>query len=273
MAPFPSSFEQALIRYRADVFTDADVTRCIGLSARSIRELIKVRAVRTRSEDRGAGRVRSFDATTFKRLAVLAAINGAGFSLRVAGQLAYLLPSDHHLFQILDPINVLFDTTASVDDGSDLPPRRKTPPFDWFDADKPAVADPKTDWLLEFYEGRFVAQVAQEGRFKLIYGDLRKAGTEFVSWWPFQAELDEWTDTGVSPKWEGKRAWADRINHRFLNYRHEPHDGDNDPLAQLAHAVAQRPVFTTTINLSLAIRLGLRRYLELEPSLPKGAGS
>jgi len=268
MAPSDDSLRKALHRYRVGVFTDADVTRCTELSARSTRELIKRGAVRTLSEDRGAGRIRTFDAATFKRLALLAAINEAGFSLTLAGQMAYLLPSDNLLYQTYDPINVLFDT-VNVDRGRGLPPRLEMPRFDWFDPDKPATADPDTDWLLEIYDGRFVALVFQSRRGRLIYGELRKAGTEFVSWWPFQAQLqlNDLSSTGgdVAPKWEGGRSSADRIDPKFLNYRYENHDRDDDPLRRMADAAAQRPIFTTTINMTLAIRLALRRYLGIEP--------
>ena len=135
--------------------------------------------------------------------------------------------------------------------------------FDWFDPDKPATADPKNDWLLEIYNGRFVALVAQERRFKSIHGDLRKAGTEFVSWWPFHAQLSNIssTEADVVPKWEGRRLSADRIDPKFLDYRYENHVSDDDPLKRTAYAAARRPIFTTTINITLAIRLALRRYL------------
>jgi hypothetical protein len=269
MALSDDRLRTALHRYRGGVFSDADVTRCTELSARSIRELIKRGAVRTLSEDRGAGRIRTFDATTFKRLALLAAINEAGFSLTLAGQMAYLLPSDNLLYQTYDPITVLFDTTVNVDRGHGLPPRLEMPKFDWFDPDKPATADPDNDWLLEIYDGRFVALVFQRRRGNLIYGDLRKAGTQFVSWWPFQAQLqlNDLSSTGadVAPKWEGRRSSADRIDPRFLDYRYENHDSDDDPLTRMACAAAQRPIFTTTINMTLAIRLTLRRYLGIEP--------
>lgn len=99
MPPREDSFWTALRRYQSGVFTDAGVTRCAGLSARSVRELIKVGAVRTLSNDRGAGRIRTFDAATFKQLAIVAAINDAGFSLSLAGQMAYLLPSDDQLYR------------------------------------------------------------------------------------------------------------------------------------------------------------------------------
>jgi hypothetical protein len=263
---------KALLRYSEGVFTDEDVTRCAGLSARSIRELIKVGAVRTLSDDRGAGRIRTFDATTFMRLAVVAAINDAGFNLNLAGQMAYLQPSDNLLYRTYDPINVLFDTTVSVDRGRELPPILQNPRFDWFDPDKPATVDPEHDWLTEIYDGRFVAQVAQNRRFKSIYGDLRKAGSEFVSWWPFQAQLIDYFsgNADVAPKWEGKRLSADRISPKFLNYRYENHDSADDPLKRMGYAAAQRPIFATTINITLVIRLALRRYLGIEPSLPDG---
>jgi hypothetical protein len=269
---FADEFQQALVRYQEDIFTDDDVMRCTGLSIRSTRELIKRRAVRTRTAARGAGHNRTFDATTLKRLAVAAAIKDAGFSLQLAGSMAYLLPSDDLLYRTCDPINMLFDTRVSVDRGGELPPRLEAPRFDWFDPDLPATADPEHDWLLEIYDGRFVAVVAQNRRLRLIHGDLRNAGTEFVSWWPFQAQLIEYLSdsTEVAPKWEGKRLSADRIDPKFLNYKFENHDGVDDPLVRMAYAAAQRPVFTTTINITLAIRLALRRYLGIEP-LPDGA--
>jgi hypothetical protein len=62
--------DAAIRRYRENRFTDDDVTRCTGLSARAYRELIKVRAVRTEETGRGPGRVRICDATTLKRSAV-----------------------------------------------------------------------------------------------------------------------------------------------------------------------------------------------------------
>ncbi len=56
MTQMPS--DEVLRRYRAEQFTDADVTRCTGLSVRGWRELIKHRAVRTVTERRGPGPVR-----------------------------------------------------------------------------------------------------------------------------------------------------------------------------------------------------------------------
>ena len=45
------------------------------------------------------------------------------------------------------------------------------------------------------------------------------------------------------------------------------HDGDDDPLSDAAEAAARSPLFTTTINVTLAVRKALRRYLGIEPAL------
>ena len=273
MTAADDGLEEALLRYRENAFTDADVTACTGLFVRSLRQLIKAGAVRTRSEDRGAGHVRKFDATTFKRLAVASALNGAGFSLALSGQLAYLLPGEPLLYARYDPINVLCDEAQNVDPSTGLSPRREEPAFDWFDPDKPATADPANDWWLEIIDGRFVALIVPLRREPLFYGDLRNGGTEFVSWWPFRSHTSAIffsTDADVGPKWEDPRSPADRIDPRFLNYREGPHDGDANPPLLEARAAAQRPVFKTSINITLAIRLALRRYLGLELLLPVG---
>jgi hypothetical protein len=44
------------------------------------------------------------------------------------------------------------------------------------------------------------------------------------------------------------------------------HDTDTDPLCIEAEAAARSPLFKTTINISLAVRRALRRYLGIEPT-------
>src|SRR2546423_11152490 len=109
-------FEDQLRGYASGVFTDHDVTSCTGLTGRAVRELIKSGAVQT-TETRGRGRIRSCEATTFKRTAIIAALNGVGYSLAVAGRPAYLLPLEPVLYSICDPLLILQDSTAEPDLG------------------------------------------------------------------------------------------------------------------------------------------------------------
>ena len=124
------TFENRLSAYASGEFTDQDVTSCTGLSVRSWRELIKTGAVRTATEKRGRGRIRTCNATTFKRTALIAATNAVGYSLAVAGRLAYLLPSDQVLYSICDPILILLDPAAERDPKTGLRPRLKVPKAD-----------------------------------------------------------------------------------------------------------------------------------------------
>ena len=56
-------------------------------------------------------------------------------------------------------------------------------------------------------------------------------------------------------------------NREFLNYRYENHEAEDDPLRVTAEATARSPLFKSTINVTLAIRKALRRYLGIEPAV------
>lgn len=271
-------FHDRLRRYRNGQFNDVDVTQCAGLSVRAWRELIKLGAARTITERRGPGQVRVCGATTFKRTALIAAINAAGFSLAVAGRIAYFLPFEELLYAICDPFTILFLHGAADDCETGLPPRRKTTAVDWFDPDRPAKVDPANDWFIEIYDGRFIAgdyKVPGQPDVSFIYGELRDDGTTFVSWLAFHDRrpafdnrLKGFVDK-FNAKWEQPNAWSDRLDRNFLNYQYEQHDAEDDPLRMAANIAVRSPVFKTSINITLALRKALRRYLGIEPVLTK----
>jgi hypothetical protein len=275
--------DDALRRYRENRFTDEDVTRCTGLSVRGWRELIKHKAVRTVTEHRGPGRVRLCDATVLKRAAVISALNQAGLSIAVAGRVAYFLPFHTLLYSVCDPGTVLLSHSAEVDPKTGLPPRVERPLVGWFNPLKPAMADRETDWLIEIYDGRYVAAVhnCNVKDESTIFGDLRKEGTHFVAWFPHRRR-GRFTGGAIGEiahellpyhrfidfvaESEDPIKWAKELT--LLNYEFEKHDTDADPLCVAADATAASPVFKTTINVTLAIRKALRRYLGIEPAAP-----
>jgi len=274
------NLDEALRRYRKERFTDRDVTRCTGLSVRAWRELIKNHTVRTISENnRGRGHVRVCDATVLKRAAAIGALNRTGLSLAVAGRIAYCLPFHTLLYSVCDPRTVLFQHSTEVDHKSGLPLPRYQPTVDWFDSVKPAIADPETDWLIEIYDGRYVAaiynwKVKEE---PTIFGDLREEGTRFVAWFPYcrrgqfiGGAIGKIAHELLRPRlidfvaeWEDPTKWTKEL--KRLHYKYEKHDRDDDPLCLAAESAARSPLFKTTINVSLAIRKALRRYLGIEP--------
>src|ERR1700733_11821987 len=103
-----ADLNQSLRAYQDNRFTDDDVVRCTALTTRALRELLKVGAVRSVTERRGPGLIRLFDATTFKRAAIIAALSAAGFSLAMAGRIAYFVPFEELLFAVCDPITIFF---------------------------------------------------------------------------------------------------------------------------------------------------------------------
>jgi hypothetical protein len=267
--------DNRLRRYREGRFADEDVTRCAGLSVRAWRELLKIGAVRTIAEGRGPGRIRRCDATTFKRTAVIAAINAAGFSLAVAGRLAYFLPFEELLFAIWDPFTVLFLHDAADDPQTGLPPKRKPPQVDWFDPDTPAKVDSENDWFIRIYDGRFIAgdyRVAGKPNEAFIYGDLRDAGATFVSWLAFDERRPVFDDRLKSfvdkfdAKWLPPNPWSDRLD-PILDYKYERHDAEYDLLRRTAETASHSPICEISINITLALRKALRRYLGIEPML------
>jgi hypothetical protein len=269
-------------RYRRNQFDDDDVTRCTGLSVRAWRELIKRGAVRT-SQELGRGRVRLCDKVTFMRAAAIASLNRTGLSLETSGRIAYLLPHDQRLYSVFNHFVILFHCWEKADP-EDLRSRRERPKADWFDPDKPASADPEGDWSIEIYDGRFVALICG-GRKPLIFGDLRDDATRFVCWWRAHQEykrVEEVVDQSLAQpshpdlgefigKWLHPDLTSERVDPAFLGYEYEDHDAADDPLRISATTAVRNPVFKTTVNISLAIRLALRRYLGIEPRLATSA--
>jgi hypothetical protein len=272
------SLAEKLRDYRVGRFTDEDVVRCTGLSARGWRELIKFRVVRTITEnDRGRGHVRLCDAIVFKRAAVIAALSEAGFSLAVAGRIAYFVPFHWSLFEICDPGNVSVRGATVSDTHRVLPLRLRKANANWFNPARPARVDPKTDWLVQIHDRRFASVVYRPAEKPVVFGDLREEGTKFVAWVPHYAKSyfvrsvvaqlametapagDRYPDA-VS-EWEEPTKSTTEL--KCLGYEYEKHLAD-DPLRRAAEAPVRNPLVTTTINVSFAIRIAIRRYLGIE---------
>jgi hypothetical protein len=268
--------DEALRQYRLNQFTDQDVTRHTGLSERKWRELIRDHLVRTVTHRPGRGRVRLCDRNTLKRAAVIAALNQAGWSLTVSAGIALFLPFHTALYELCDPLAILFERVPDVKLGP-LPPRVQKPKVDWFDPAEPARAEPETDWSVTIYAGRFVGAAYKKRETPTIFGDLRDGGSRFVSWLPLHRK-EAFLDCGIDKLarelgvknladavvvWEDPVRWSRELNR--LGYLYEERSSEDDPLRKVAKATIESPLFTTTINVSLAIRKTLRRYLGIEP--------
>jgi hypothetical protein len=282
------TYEEALARYRQDRFTDRDLTDCANLSVRELRELIKLKAIHTEEEiyGRGPGRVRTCDGHTFKRAAVISAVHRTGLSLAVAGQIAYVMPYHTLLYTVCDPLTVLFQYSAELDPKTGLPPRLQQPMADWFDPLQPAVTEPDTDWQIEIFDGRFVgARYDARQSPVTIFGDLREQATRFVGWLPFPRR-DQFAGGTIAriaqdargasfikfiAEYEDPAKWLKALH--GMGYHFENHEGTTDALCLAAESAVRSPTFRTTVNVTLAVRKALRRYLGIEPAAPNSGES
>ena len=147
----------------------------------------------------------------------------------------------------------------------------------WFDPNRPAQAEPESDWWVEIYDGRFVGITYGPKHAPVIFGDLRDDGAHFVGWVPLHRK-NQFVGCAIEKlarefgreklaeavaAWEDPTRWPHEL--RDLGYRYEQH-GEDDPLRTTAAATVKSPLFTTNINISLAIRKALRRYLRIEPA-------
>jgi hypothetical protein len=219
------------------------------------------------------------DATVLKRAAVISALNQAGLSLAVAGRVAYFMPFHTLMYSVCDPDTILLDSSADIDSKTGLPPRVQQPIVDWFDPDKPATANPETDWLIEIYDGRYVAAIydCSARNRPVIFGDLRQEGARFVAWFPFLRRnqitggalgemarklMPERRFIEFVADWEEPTKYREEL--KSLNYEYEQHDSHTDPLCIEGEAAARSPLFMTTINITLALQKALRRLIGIE---------
>ena len=274
-----AAFDDALLRYGIGRFTDNDVVHCAGLSVRAWRELIKTGAVNTITERRGRGHVRLCDWTVFKRAALIAALNRAGLSLAVSGHVALALPFHTLMYEICDPWTILFQQLPHGDLPNELPPRVNEPRAEWFDPNTSAEADLASDWTVNIYDGRFVGVIYDARDPPTIFGDLRNNGATFIGWSRlrqrlprppmglvlerFLHELPARLLFATARALDDPEPVAKQL--AAIGYRYERHDKDRDPLCLAADASIRSPLVTTSVNVTLAIRRALRRYLEITP--------
>ena len=151
---------------------------------------------------------------------------------------------------------------------------------DWFNPTKPAIAETESDWLIEIFNGRFVG-VRYDARKEpvTIFGDLREQATRFTGWLPFPRR-DQFAGGAIErlaqevrgasfvkfiADYEDPVKWLKEL--RRMGYHFENHDGETDSLCVAAKSAVRNPIFRTTVNVILAIRKALRRYLDIEPAL------
>lgn len=242
-------------------FTDQQVTAACDLHLDNLRKLITWRAVIPIVGGGGRGKTRKWSLMRANRITVIATIFNAGFSLRMAHTITYCAPLDR-LFFALNPSAL---TGGAIKKEG------------WLDPDNSKIRVNPQDWYLDIANGQFVYVRGPD----LLWciGRIGDHGTRFISNEPVHAAYskdrvtpEHWEDYPQAfqtlqkrnlAKWENPFSPEDRINPDSLAYSYDP-DLDHE-LAERAHA---NPRSLTTINISLSVRIALRKLLQLPVEYP-----
>ncbi len=260
------TLDESLIYYRQGQFTAEDVTRATGLSERSQRELLKIGVLQAAPQAKTKARL--LYSRMVKRAAVVTPLNKCGLSLKVAGKIAYAdILLESLLFDIIDPIQAIFEPTGEWDPVTKLPPKRKRPDkHGWFDPTKPASAE-KNDHFIEIIDGRYASSGAKGDRPR-IFGELTPDGTDFIVWygsvWDKLVEPGEQKETDLPNEFHPRFALGPQLR-KFESTKPTETDVARAELAW------RNPVSRVSVNVSLTLRVALRRLLYIDPAQPEGS--
>jgi hypothetical protein len=250
-------------------FTDGQLTAACELHVDNLRQLITWKAAIPYQRGGGRGRVRLWTLDHVYRISMTASIFNAGFSLKMAHTLAYLLPQDDPMY-FCNP------------DWSDR--------FGWFDPKKSRVEPNDRDWYIHVVNGRFlymyegltdldIYRKDKHGRQLTYYGKLNRDHTVFKSqrdfahhYAPVDASVDDIDPTfselpkwyaDCMPKWVRPGTSTPEIDPSSLAWEFDPSLDE-----ELANDLFTRPKSKLSINLTLALRIAARRVLNLPVDYP-----
>jgi hypothetical protein len=268
------TLDEALIWYSRDRFTADDVTRATGLSERSQRELLKIGVLQPVPQAKTKTRLMSEHMV--KRAAIVAPLNQHGLSLKVSGKIVYAsMMLEDFMFDVIDPINQLFEHSGDRDPITKLPPKRAKPErygerdqwgwinHGWFDPDNPAQAE-VGDHHIEITNGRYVS-VYSGGEGPIMTGELTADQTDIVVWWgSVWDELIEPKDKEPEEQWTlgGMFAPSQALSPELRKYQwKKPTENEK---SRALHAW-KNPISKLRVNADLTLRIALRRLLYIDP--------
>jgi hypothetical protein len=243
-------------------FTDQQLTSACELHVDNLRQLITWKAVIPYQAGGGRGRVRLWTITHVHRISMTASIFHAGFSLRMAHTLAYLMPFDE-LLGLYDPL------TLELNRGDWC---------GWFDPNKPRVEPDEYDWYIHVINGRFVyldvGGVPEQPREPMVYGELNrdrallKSLQDFAHCYgPVDADPRDVVDpkylTEPYAKWESPFRPTPEVDPSSLAWQYDPNFDE-----ALAKDLFSRPKSKESVNLTLGLRVAVRRVLGLPVYYP-----
>lgn len=232
-----------------ELYSDDQLLDATGLHIDNVRKLVTWGAVRPAKGGRGRGNVRMWTASTVRHVACIAALTDAGMSLKMAHTVVYLDVVGDVFFDIIDP------TTLAMNAGDR---------HGWFDPERPLKTLERGDFRLAIADGKYVFFHSVAAKKPIPKGILEENGTIFRTFVDFAHYSGVPGADGrlerLQPKWEPVPGFVE-VDPGSLAWVYDPSLDSNDVIDwRLAFDAA---VSMTTVNLSLACKIAMRRLLKL----------
>jgi hypothetical protein len=238
-----------------ELYTDDQLLEATGLHIDNVRKLVTWGAVRPAKGGRGRGNVRMWYAHTVRHIACVAALVNAGLSVKMAHTLVYLDILGDIFFDIIDPETLAMNSGDK--DG-------------WFDPERPLDPQDDHDFRLIIADGKYVFIHSLTKETPIPKGILADAGTLFRTYVDFSRYSGSVGDDGkvkdLRPKWEMAPGHFE-VDPGSLAWQYDKTLEDETAIDwQTAYSAA---VSITTVNLSLACKIAMRRLLNIPVFFPK----
>ncbi len=240
-------------------YTDEQVTSACDFHVDNLRQLITWRAIVPAQKGGGRGRVRLWTMSDVQRISTIASIFNAGFSLKMAHTLSYLIPVSDFIIGIFDPMVLEMN-------GGDR--------GEWFDPNKPKVGPIDIDLYIIVNNRQYVTLVTKGcvDHFGELNKDLTlyKTSEDFSRCQGPISVIPEYLVHIKDERYLKERyaKWEDAfrgelIDPKSLAWEHDPNIDIKNSIS-----VFSRPLTRIQINLTLGVRIAVRKVLGLPVDYP-----
>lgn len=226
-----------------------------GLHIDNVRKLVTWGAVHPAKGGRGRGNVRMWSAHTVRHIACVSALVNSGLSVKMAHTLVYLDVLGDIFLDIIDP------EALAMNSGDK---------YGWFDPKSPLDPQENNDFRLIVADGKYVYIQTLSSEEPMSKGLLADGGTMFrtsIDFNNIHVNFDAVGEIERSwPLWETAGGHL-KINPSSLAWQYDNTLVDGGAIDW--SAAYRSAVSITTVNLSLACKIAMRRLLDIPVFFPK----
>lgn len=284
--PSSSKLWRLLAQWREKEYEDEEAARITGLSVRSLRDLRRWGAIKTSSGSKGRGKVRTWKCEALSKAAMTHAFHDVGMDLQTAARLTFLVWNARGDSLMEPVISFCLSSLDLVDLARSLPRDNGEYALVAWLREEHAVCrhDDEYDLFVLLIDQEYVfTRFSLPGRITILkdvpdprlrcIGRMIGSDGSFLSWevparkrmWPLTPEeerdYNRASDKGefmLSLQKNWQIDYEDEVDFKFLSF-----EVDTQQDQQRANAALHNYVTMISVNVSLSMRMAMRRSLAL----------